>query len=91
MLQGDNLPISSFCSLVLVSDLQCHILANKSNRESMIKFWNSTSLIAGIILTVPIPSISDLPILPYKIISCMDFILPEIGKIAVFAMIWTKV
>ena len=91
MLQGDNLPISSFCSLVLVSDLQCHILAKKSNRESMIKFWNSTSLIAGIILTVPIPSISDLPILPYKIISCMDFILPEIGKIAVFAMIWTKV
>ena len=37
MLQGDNLPISSFCSLVVVSDLQCHILANKSNRESMIK------------------------------------------------------
>ena len=53
----------------------------------MIKFWNSISLIAG---TVPIPSISDLPILPYKIISCMDFIFPEIGKIAAFAMARTS-
>ena len=63
MLQGDNLPISSFCSLVLVSDLQCHILVNKSNRESMIKILTSTSLIACIILTVPISSIYQ--ICPY--------------------------
>ena len=68
MLQGDNLPISRFCSLVLVSDLRCHILAKKSNRESMIKILEQYILNCWYYSNCAnTQHISDLPRLPYKI------------------------
>ena len=85
MLQGNNLQISSFCSLVVMSDLWWHTLTNPHKK---INDTNLRAIHPYLLVNIcsNIQHTSFLSKLPYMTISCMDFIMAEIGIVTTFVM-----